>query len=364
MHLHAHSRPAARPRPAGRRRLALAAAAILSSAALALTGCSAGGSDGAANNATNDAAADSSAFPVTIHSALGDATIDKRPTRVATWGWSSQDAALALGVVPVAMPAFTYGGNDKGILPWDAEAISTLGGTAPKLLDGGDTGQVPFEQFVAAKPDVILAPYSGITKEDFATLSKIAPVVAYPDQPWATSWQDQMTIIGKALGKADAAKKLITKTDADVSALAAKYPVLRDKTFVYASANEADQLNVFRATDPRVQLLNQLGLKNSPSVKALDTDPKAGSYFYQVSYENVGRIDTDILVAYFDNQKAADAFTADPLIAAMPAVKEGRFAPIVGESFVMASSAPTVLSIPWMLDRYVPKLAAAADKVQ
>jgi iron complex transport system substrate-binding protein len=48
----------------------------------------------------------------------------------------------------------------------------------------------------------------------------------------------------------------------------------------------------------------------------------------------------------------------------MPAVKEGRFAPIVGESFVAATSAPSVLSIPWMLDRYVPELAKAADKVQ
>ncbi|MFP3380481.1 hypothetical protein SB767_29615, partial [Bacillus sp. SIMBA_069] len=45
------------------------------------------------------------------------------------------------------------------------------------------------------------------------------------------------------------------------------------------------------------------------------------------------------------------------VVAAMPAVKEGRLAAIVGESLVMATSAPSVLSIPWSLDRYVPVLA-------
>jgi iron complex transport system substrate-binding protein len=300
---------------------------------------------------------------VTITGALGTATIKAEPKRVVTWGWSAQDAVLALGVVPVAMPKNTYGGNKDGVLPWDADQITKLGGSTPTLLSGGDTGQVPFEEIVAAKPDVILAPYSGLTQKDYDTLSKIAPVVAYPDKPWATTWQDQTTIIGKALGRSAQAAKLVDDTNSQVTALGAKYPVLKGKTFVYAAANQADQLSVYRATDPRVQLLTQLGMVVSPSVKALDTKPDS-SYFFSVSYENVSKIDTDMLVAYFDDQAAADKFASDPLIAAMPSVKSGAFAPIVGESFVMASSAPTVLSIPWMLSQYVPKLAAAAEKVQ
>jgi len=349
-----------------RRRLAVVAAGLVAGA-LALAGCSSS-DDGGSSSPTGGTASSAGAgatdsFPVTVQSALGTATIKSEPKRVVTWGWSSQDAVLALGVVPVAMPKNTYGGNADGVLPWDADAIKELGGTTPQLLSGGDTGQVPFEEIVKAKPDVILAPYSGLTQDDYDTLSKIAPVVAYPDKPWATSWQDQTTIIGKALGRSAQAEELVTKTNDQVTALGAKYPVLQGKTFVYAAANEADKLSIYRATDPRVQLLTQLGMVVSPSVKALDTKPD-DSYFFQVSYENLSKIDTDVLVAYFGDQKAADAFVKDPLVAAMPSVKSGAFAPIVGESFVMASSAPTVLSIPWMLNQYVPKLAAAADKVK
>ena len=343
------------------KRAALGVSSVLV-AALALTGC------GSSSDATTDAASTSSsaaddAFPVTITSALGDAVIESKPERVATWGWSAQDAVLALGVVPVAMPANTYGGNEDGVLPWDADKITELGGETPTLLTGTENGEPDVEEFVAVRPDVILAPYSGLTQEQFDSLSQIAPVVAYPDQMWATTWQDQTTIVGRALGLEDEAAALVQQTDDAVAKLAADNSVLAGKTFVYAANNQPEVLNIFRDTDPRVQLLAQLGMTVAPSVDALD--PKEDdSYFFPVSFENLQKVESDVLVAYFGSQDEADAFVADPLVAAMPQVKEERFAPIVGESFVMASSAPTVLSIPWMLDRYVPQLAAAAERVK
>ncbi|WP_431277698.1 iron-siderophore ABC transporter substrate-binding protein [Leifsonia poae] len=342
-----------------RSRIALIASAIVASAALVLTGCSAGSSAGETVSSS-----ESGAFPVTVKSALGSVTIDKKPERVAVWGWGAADVALALGVVPVAMPKMTYGGNADGVLPWVADKLKELKAKTPQLIAGVDTGEVPFEEYVKAKPDVILAPLSGLTQAEYDKLSKIAPVVAYPKLPWGTSWQDQTDIVGKALGMSEQAAKLKQTTEDNVAALAAKYPVLKDKTFLYAAANEPGQINVYKSTDSRVLLLNELGLKNSPSLDTLDSAKDPGSFFFQVSYENLSKIDTDLLVMYFDKQSAVDTFKADPLVAAMPSVAEGRFAPIVGESFVMASSAPSVLSIPWMLDRYVPQLAAAAEKVK
>ncbi|GAB2829168.1 iron-siderophore ABC transporter substrate-binding protein [Actinocorallia aurea] len=333
-----------------------ALATLVTATALALSGCS---SSEPEIETSPSAAAD--AFPVTLTSALGDAVITEAPERVVTWGWSSQDAALALGVVPVAMPENTYGGNEEGVLPWDADKIKELGGTTPTLLPAD--GDVPFEEIVEADPDVILAPYSGLVQADYDKLSKIAPVVAYPEKTWSLSWQDQITIIGKALGKTAEATELLERTQASVKALADENPVLKDKTIFYAAANEADLLNVYQADDPRVKMLLDLGMTAAESVDVLDPKPGDDAYFYQLSYENVEKIDTDILVMYFATQADVDKFTADPVIAAMPAVKEGRFAPIVGESFVMATSAPTVLSIPWMLDQYVPQLAAVAEKV-
>lgn len=331
---------------------------VLAASVAACASPAAGGSGGQPAESASPSAA---AFPVTISSALGDAVIESKPERVATWGWSAQDAVLALGIVPVAMPAYPYGGVN-GVLPWDADAIKALGGTTPTLLKGGESGEVNVEEFVAVKPDVILAPYSGLTQAEFDALSKVAPVVAYPDKPWATSWQDQAAIIGKALGLESKATQLVSDTQAKVAKLASEHPELKGKTFAYGASNEPEVLNIYRATDPRVQLLVELGMKVAPAVATLDPKPADETYFYGISFEKLSQLDSDVLVAYFGTQKDADAFTADPLVAAMPQVKEGRFAPIVGESFVMASSAPTVLSIPWMLDKYVPQLAAAAAK--
>ena len=53
---------------------------------------------------------------------------------------------------------------------------------------------LPFDQIADTQPDVILAAYSGLTQEDYDTLSKIAPVVAYPDVAWGTSYQDMIRI--------------------------------------------------------------------------------------------------------------------------------------------------------------------------
>ena len=84
--------------------------------ALALTGCSTGSTDDDATTTTTKAEAD--AFPVTIEHAFGETTIEKAPTRVATVGWTDQDMAAALGVVPVGATKMTWGGNAGGSSDW------------------------------------------------------------------------------------------------------------------------------------------------------------------------------------------------------------------------------------------------------
>lgn len=157
-----------------RRMVAVVAACGL---AAGMAACSSNGD----KDSTRTSSAVDAAFPVTITSALGTAEIKEEPRRVATWGWSNQDALLALGVVPVAMPTFSgpqYGADAQGILKWDAEALDKLGGEQPILLSGDGTGEAPVEQFAKAEPDLIFAPYSGLTQQEFDALSKIAPVVS------------------------------------------------------------------------------------------------------------------------------------------------------------------------------------------
>ena len=39
------------------------------------------------------------------------------------------------------------------------------------------------EQIIALQPDVVLAPFSGMSAQAYAQLSRFVPVVAYPEHP-------------------------------------------------------------------------------------------------------------------------------------------------------------------------------------
>lgn len=333
-----------------RRTLRWCAATTL--AGLVLAGC---GSGDDATDPAADASPSGDAFPVTIEHALGETTIESEPERVVTWSSSNQDVALALDVVPVAMSEFEYGGDDEGVLPWVRDALGDR--EVPTLLPNVAGEEIPYEAIAEAAPDVILAVYSGITADEYETLSQIAPTVAYPDAPWSTPWQEQTRVIGQALGKSDEAEQLVADTEAYLSDKAAEYPQLEGKTFVYSTEDDG-QLGIFTADDVRVSLLTDLGMTVAPYV---EENAPGDSVYYYVSPELAAEVETDIMVAWFNDQQSADRFAADPLFSQNPAMAAGAFAPIVGESYVTASSAPSVLSIPWMLDDYVPQLAAAAD---
>ena len=72
-----------------------------------------------------------------------------------------------------------------------AEKLKELGEENPNIFQ--DTDGLDFEAISDANPDVILAAYSGITQEEYDTLSEIAPVVAYQRAPWVASWREQVT---------------------------------------------------------------------------------------------------------------------------------------------------------------------------
>ena len=74
---------------------------------------------------------------MTIEHAFGTTEITEEPQRIVTWGWGSHDAAIALGVIPVAMPSNSYGALESGLMPWQAEALEAAGAETPQLLTEG-----------------------------------------------------------------------------------------------------------------------------------------------------------------------------------------------------------------------------------
>lgn len=322
-----------------------AIAALGAIAALTLTGCSTG---------SDDAGAEASADTITIEHAFGEAVIPAGVERVVTWGWGSADAAIALGVVPVGIPAQSYGGNSEGVLPWIEEALEAAGAETPEVLP--DNGEAPIEAIAALEPDLILAPYSGIKADEYELLSSIAPTVAYPETEWSTPWRDVISITGEALGKEDEAAALLQGIDDQVAEQAAAHPEFEGKT-ISAVLDSAGTFYVYTPADPRVEFLNDLGFENAPSVEALDTGES--TFFFTLSYEQLDQLESDVLVSYSDSTETDEAFKASSQGQTMAQVRDGHVASIVGTSLVSSVSPPTALSLPWGLEDFIAALEQA-----
>lgn len=297
-------------------------------------------------------------FPLTLDHAFGQTTIPASPKRVVTWGWANEDAVIALGVIPVGMPFQSYGGGDNGIQPWIEDALAAAGAETPTILE--KTNEPPFEQIAALKPDVIIAAYSGITEDQYALLSAIAPTIAYSGAPWSTPWQDLTLTIGKALGKSAEAEALVADTTSWVEQQFAAYPALAEVTF--ASANDYDgSMAVYAPLDARMKFLTDFGMQMNPSVAALA--PAGDAFYYPLSYELFDQLEADIFITYYEDQAALDTWLATPQAQSYPPIGRGGLAALVGTENVAAVSPPSALSLRWGLPRYLDVLNAAAESV-
>lgn len=331
-----------------------ALAAVSLAGAFVLSGCAGSpGSDAAPSDAA--AAGDDSAFPVTFEHLYGETTIEAKPERVATWGWGATDAVLALGIVPVAISSMDYGGGDDRITPWVEDAIDDLGGEAPAILDNA-TYELSIEELLTADPDVLIAPYSGLTQEEYDAVTEAGiPVVAPEEALWSTPWRDVITETGKALGLEPEAEQLVTDLDAQVADAAAEHPEFDGTTIAYID-DDVDTLYMYLPADPRVEILEDLGFTTPDGI--IDLDTGESTFYTTVSYENLDQIDAQVIFTQAEEQSALDEFVASDRGRLIPAVAQGAVASIVGEENVAAVS-PTALSLPWLLPTMVEQLADA-----
>lgn len=299
-------------------------------------------------------------FPLTIEHAFGSTTIPERPARVATVAWANHEVPLALGVVPVGFARANFGDDDgDGILPWVAERLDELGAEAPPLFDEGDG--IDFEAVAASAPDVILAAYSGLGRSDYETLSKIAPVVAYRDGPWATDWRGMIRLNATGMGMADEGEALIGDLEAEIAAVAARHPAIAGKTAMFVTHLDTRDLSVVRfytTHDSRVKFLTDLGLVSPASVRGASLD---GHFSGEISAEKIDAFaDVDLVVSY-GNAEVMTAITGNPLTGRMPAVRKGAVV-LLGNDPVGTAANPTPLGIPWVLEDYVGRLSEAARR--
>lgn len=337
--------------------LALAAALLFG-----LTAC--GGQDDTKDDSAAAGTDGSGRFPVSIKHALGTTVIPDKPKRVATVNWANDEVPLALGVVPVGMAKANFGDDDAdGVLPWTEKRLEELGAKTPVLFD--ETDGIDFEAVADTKPDVILASYSGLTAQDYETLSQIAPVVAYPEAAWATPWRDIIRLNSKAIGMADEGDDLIADLEGRIGKTVAKYPQIKGKSAMFmthVSSKDVSEVGFYTTHDTRTQFFTDLGMKIPASISEPSRDTK--KFVLSKSAERIDDFnDVDIVTGYGDDKgELLKALKNDPLTSKLTAVKQGSVYLLPGTTPLATAANPTPLSIPYVLDDYVKALAAAADK--
>ncbi|UGB30944.1 iron-siderophore ABC transporter substrate-binding protein [Metabacillus sp. B2-18] len=354
-----------------KRNISLLSTLLIAILMLVLVGCSGeqatenteSESNEGTNTETTETEEGTTEYPIVIEHAFGETTIEEKPERVATIAWSNHDVALALDVVPVGFSAANYGvQDDSGMLPWTSEKLKELNAETPTIFQ--DTDGLDFEAIADVNPDVILAAYSGITQEEYDTLSEIAPVVAYQTSPWVASWREQVTFNAMGMGMEEEGKQLIADTEKLIEEKASEHAEIKGKkaAFVSISAEDLSKFYIYSPGDPRGAFLTELGMEYPESITSQITDPN--SFYIEVSAENADMLnDAEILVSYGDENTLA-ALQADPILGKVPAIERGSVVIIGDNTPLAAAGTPSPLSIEYSIDEYLTLLSEAVSKVK
>ena len=298
--------------------------------------------------------AQDSVFPVTIEHKFGSTTVNEAPQRVVSIGFSEQDPLLALGVVPVAV-RYWYGDESNAIFSW---AQDEANGEVPVVLNM-PFGNLNYEAILTLQPDLISAVDSGITQEEYDTLSQIAPTLAQSDEyfDFGTPWQETTRRLGSALGKSEEAEALVNRVESLFAEAREQNPHFEGQTIAVAyQYGEENTYGYYTAQDARGRFFSDLGFVVPDELNEIAGE----SYYAYISAERMDLLDQDLLV-FLGLQFAEggrEAIENDPLVSQLNAVREGRvvFIPPEYDDALQFSS---VLSLEYALEGIVPELQTA-----
>jgi iron complex transport system substrate-binding protein len=169
-------------------------------------------------------------------------------------------------------------------------------------------------------------------------------------------WQEATTVIGEATGHLAEAQSLVADVEGQLEQVAAEHPEWDGLEAAVGYVLSETEIGAYASGDSRPQLLAQLGFVTPP-----EFDELAGDLFYSsFSYEEISRLDRDLLVWISGDPAVNEQIKATPLRQQLNAATEGREI-FLGQLQAGAFSFSSVLSLPYLLETLVPQLAAATD---
>lgn len=281
--------------------------------------------------------------------AYGETVLDAPASRVVSLGYTGQDALLALGLQPLAV-RYWFGDAPNAIFPW-AEAYQE--GPPPTVL----TGEVSFETVAALQPDLIVGIGSGISREEYALLSQIAPVIMHAqDAPgYGTPWDELTRTLGRATGRSERAEELVAEVEAKFAAARARHPEWAGMTAV-AAYHFSGETGCFYDGDTRTRFLKTLGFTFPPAVKEIAAPE---GFYVRLSPEDLSPLEADLLVWISSFGDVSDLARL-PMRKMLKAHTEGREV-LTTPLMSAAMSFGSVLSLPFALEGLEADFAAATD---
>lgn len=309
-------------------RRAKAVLAIVSAAAIALTGCSRGSGE--------DSAGAGSAEEV----------------RVASLGLGDADTVLALGITPVAVaPWGAQGdGDPSGVGPWAKEL---LGDAQPEVIyntASGFTADV-LEQVTASDPTQIIAVNQAVDQEAQKSLEEIAPLTMKPEgfEDWQVPWEEQVKTIASAVEKEEEGDKLIDKAQGAFDEFKESHPELNGKRAAIVMPYDG-KLGLYTSDDGRGQFIEDLGFEIPQELEG-----DGSSFFVDYAPENYSQLNDVDYLFVLDYNGAVDELKKDSTFQGLDVVKDGRVRYLETDTG-NAMSMPNPLTIPWAVDKFEEQL--------
>ncbi|MFD0659553.1 ABC transporter substrate-binding protein [Thermocatellispora tengchongensis] len=205
----------------------------------------------------------------------------------------------------------------------------------------------------ALTPDLILATNHYRLADHHDLLRRIAPVLAYVNGPNADTWQTTTRRIGRALGRQAQAERLVRDLEDRLGDVRRRATRLRGRTFTFSSFAGDQVVTKCARDDVLVRFLAGFGLALPALVAALPESGPAG--MAGVSRERLELIDAGYTLITFRDEHERRAIETTALFARLNSVRNGGYLPLTpAESHALAF--PSVLSIPYAIDRVLPRL--------
>jgi iron complex transport system substrate-binding protein len=252
---------------------------------------------------------------------MGETKVPLNPQRVIVLDNAILDSAIALGVKPVAG---TFYEDIPSYIQTKSQGIENVG------LES----QPNLEKMLLLKPDLILGDRLS-NAEIYDKLSKIAPTVLAQGSGWQGEWKANFRVFAAALGKNEAADRLLQQYDRRLTEFKQKMGDRLDRN-VSILVSKPEEVVIYTNSSFPGSVLQDAGLRRPPVQN--QSNP-----LLQVSLETIPDIEGDsIFLVKNSKVKDSDAllkrFMAHPLWSKLKPVQQDKVYSVNSEVWIAGRS--------------------------